>query len=77
MGVIVEFFRSIPVLILTPSGFQLSFAILGASSPFAAVVIGLVLYTDRCSARSCRSVSWTPARGDRGRLAIGMNKNHS
>ena len=43
-GVIVEFFRSIPVLILMLFAFQLWFAIVGTSSPFAAVVIGLVLY---------------------------------
>ena len=43
-GVIVEFFRAIPVIILMLFAFELWFFTFGSSSPFAAVVIGLVLY---------------------------------
>jgi len=37
-GVVVEFFRSIPVIILMLFAFQLWFAILGVSSPFAGLM---------------------------------------
>ena len=54
-GVIVEFFRSIPVLILMLFSFQIWFAIFGVSSPFAAAVIGLVLYNGSVLAEVVRA----------------------
>jgi glutamate transport system permease protein len=74
-GVIVEFFRSIPVLILMLFAFQLWFAILGTSSPFAAVVIGLVLYNGSVLAEVFRAgILAVPKGQTEAALAIGLTK---
>ncbi|MET0865768.1 MAG: amino acid ABC transporter permease [Nakamurella sp.] len=74
-GVIVEFFRSVPVIILMLFAFQLWFAILGVSSPFAAVVIGLVLYNGSVLAEVVRAGIGAVPRGQtEAALAIGLNK---
>ncbi|MGS0686993.1 amino acid ABC transporter permease [Nakamurella sp. GG22] len=74
-GVIVEFFRSIPVIILMLFAFQLWFAVLGVSSPFAAVVIGLVLYNGSVLAEVVRAGILAVPRGQtEAALAIGLNK---
>jgi len=75
VGVVVEFFRSIPVIILMLFAFQLWFAILGVSSPFAAVVIGLVLYNGSVLAEVVRAgIQAVPKGQTEAALAIGMNK---
>jgi glutamate transport system permease protein len=74
-GVIVEFFRSVPVIILMLFAFQLWFAVLGVSSPFAAVVIGLVLYNGSVLAEVVRAGIGAVPRGQtEAALAIGLNK---
>ncbi len=74
-GVVVEFFRSIPVLILMLFAFQLWFAVVGSSSPFAAVVIGLVLYNGSVLAEVVRAGILAVPRGQtEAALAIGLNK---
>ncbi len=74
-GVVVEFFRSIPVIILMLFAFQLWFAVLGVSSPFAAVVIGLVLYNGSVLAEVVRAGILAVPRGQtEAALAIGLNK---
>lgn len=75
VGIIVEFFRSIPVIILMLFAFQLWFAILGTSSPFAAVVIGLVLYNGSVLAEVFRAgILAVPKGQTEAALAIGLNK---
>jgi glutamate transport system permease protein len=54
-GIVVEFFRAVPVLILMVFAFQLSFLAIGVSSPLAAVVIGLVLYNGSVLAEVVRA----------------------
>lgn len=74
-AVIVEFFRSVPVIILMLFAFQLWFAVLGVSSPFAAVVIGLVLYNGSVLAEVVRAgISAVPKGQTEAALAIGLNK---
>jgi glutamate transport system permease protein len=74
-GVVVEFFRSVPVIILMLFAFQLWFAVLGVSSPFAAVVIGLVLYNGSVLAEVVRAGIGAVPRGQtEAGLAIGLNK---
>jgi glutamate transport system permease protein len=74
-GVVVEFFRSVPVIILMLFAFQLWFAVLGVSSPFAAVVIGLVLYNGSVLAEVVRAgISAVPKGQTEAALAIGLNK---
>ncbi|MET0967066.1 MAG: ABC transporter permease subunit, partial [Nakamurella sp.] len=71
----VEFFRSVPVIILMLFAFQLWFAVLGVSSPFAAVVIGLVLYNGSVLAEVVRAGIGAVPRGQtEAALAIGLNK---
>lgn len=75
-GVIVEFFRSIPVIILMLFAFQLWFALLGTSSPFAAVVIGLVLYNGSVLAEVFRAgILAVPKGQTEAALAIGLSKS--
>ena len=75
VGIIVEFFRSIPVIILMLFAFQLWFALLGTSSPFAAVVIGLVLYNGSVLAEVVRAgILAVPKGQTEAALAIGLNK---
>jgi glutamate transport system permease protein len=75
-GVIVEFFRSIPVIILMLFAFQLWFAVLGTSSPFAAVVIGLVLYNGSVLAEVFRAGILAVPRGQtEAAQAIGLSKS--
>lgn len=74
-GVVVEFFRSIPVIILMLFAFQLWFAILGTSSPFAAVVIGLVLYNGSVLAEVFRAgILAVPKGQTEAALALGLRK---
>jgi glutamate transport system permease protein len=75
-GVIVEFFRSIPVIILMLFAFELWFAVLGVSSPFAAVVIGLVLYNGSVLAEVVRAgILAVPKGQTEAALAIGLRKS--
>jgi glutamate transport system permease protein len=75
-GVIVEFFRSIPVLILMLFSFQIWFAIFGVSSPFAAVVIGLVLYNGSVLAEVVRAGILAVPRGQsEAAVALGLRKS--
>ena len=74
-GIVVEFFRSIPVLILMLFAFQLWFSIVGTSSPFAAVVIGLVLYNGSVLAEVFRAGILAVPRGQtEAAYAIGLRK---
>lgn len=74
-GVIVEFFRSIPVIILMLFAFQLWFAVLGTSSPFAAVVIGLVLYNGSVLAEVFRAgILAVPKGQTEAAVALGLRK---
>lgn len=74
-GVVVEFFRSIPVIILMLFAFQLWFAVLGTSSPFAAVVIGLVLYNGSVLAEVFRAgILAVPKGQSEAAYALGMRK---
>lgn len=74
-GIIVEFFRAIPVLILMVFVFQLWFNTLGSSSPFAAVVIALVLYNGSVLAEVVRAGILSVPRGQtEAGVAIGLNK---
>ncbi len=74
-GVIVEFFRAIPVIILMLFAFQLWFAVLGTSSPFAAVVIGLVLYNGSVLAEVFRAgILAVPKGQTEAAMAIGLRK---
>lgn len=75
VGVIVEFFRAIPVLILMLFAFELWFFTLGSSSPFAAVVIGLVLYNGSVLAEVVRAgILAVPKGQTEAGVAIGLNK---
>lgn len=75
-GIVVEFFRSIPVLILMVFAFQLWFAIFSWSSPFAAVVIALVLYNGSVLAEVVRAGILAVPRGQtEAASAIGLRKS--
>lgn len=75
-AVFVEFFRSVPVLILMLFAFQLWFTIFGTSSPFAGVVIGLVLYNASVLAEVFRAGIQSVPRGQsEAALAIGLRKS--
>ena len=75
-GVMVEFFRSIPVLILMLFAFHCWFAVPAACpSPFAAVVIGLVLYNGSVLAEVVRAGILAVPRGQtEAAQAIGLSK---
>jgi glutamate transport system permease protein len=74
-SVIVEFFRSIPVIILMVFAFQLWFSVVGSSSPLAAVVIGLVLYNGSVLAEVFRAgVRALPKGQTEAAMAIGLRK---
>lgn len=74
-GVVVEFFRAIPVLILMLFAFQLWFSVVGSSSPFAAVVIGLVLYNGSVLAEVFRAgILAVPMGQSEAAYAIGLRK---
>ncbi len=74
-AVIVEFFRAIPVLILMVFAFSLWFAWFSSSSPFAAVVIGLVLYNGSVLAEVFRAgIRSLPQGQTEASKAIGLRK---
>jgi len=74
-SVIVEFFRSVPVIILMVFAFQLWFSLVGTSSPLAAVVIGLVLYNGSVLAEVFRAgVRALPKGQTEAAVAIGLRK---
>jgi glutamate transport system permease protein len=76
VGVVVEFFRAIPVIILMLFAFEVWFAIVGTSSPFAAVVIGLVLYNGSVLAEVVRAgILAVPKGQTEAALAIGLRKS--
>ena len=75
VGVIVEFFRAIPVIILMLFAFEVWFFVLGSSSPFAAVVIGLVLYNGSVLAEVVRAgILAVPKGQTEAGFAIGLTK---
>ena len=75
VGVIVEFFRAIPVIILMLFAFELWFFTFDSSSPFAAVVIGLVLYNGSVLAEVVRAgILAVPKGQTEAGVAIGLNK---
>ena len=75
-GVIVEFFRAIPVLILMLFAFTLWFTLFSASSPLAGVVIGLVLYNASVLAEVVRAGILSIPRGQsEAAAAIGLRKS--
>ncbi len=77
-GIVVEFFRSIPVLILMVFAFNLWFAIFSWSSPFAAVVIALVLYNGSVLAEVVRAGILAVPRGQtEAASAIGLRKSQT
>ena len=77
-GVIVEFFRSIPVIILMLFAFELWFLTFGTSSPFAAVVIGLVLYNGSVLAEVFRAGILAVPRGQtEAAMAIGLRRSQT
>lgn len=74
-GVIVEFFRSIPVIILMLFAFELWFFTFDSSSPFAAVVIGLVLYNGSVLAEVFRAgILAVPKGQTEAAVALGLRK---
>lgn len=76
VGIVVEFFRAIPVLILMLFAFQLWFSVFGSSSPFAAVVIGLVLYNGSVLAEVFRAgILAVPKGQTEAAMAIGLRKS--
>jgi glutamate transport system permease protein len=75
-GVIVEFFRAIPVIILMLFAFELWFFTFGSSSPFAAVIIGLVLYNGSVLAEVFRAgILAVPKGQTEAAMAIGLRKS--
>lgn len=77
-GGIVELFRSIPVIILMLFAFQLWFSVFGVSSPFAAVVIGLVLYNGSVLAEVFRAGILAVPRGQtEAAKALGLSKTQT
>ncbi len=74
-GVFVEFFRSVPVLILMLFAFTLWFAVFSAASPLAGVVIGLVLYNGAVLAEVVRAGILSLPKGQtEAAKAIGLTK---
>jgi len=74
-SVIVEFFRSVPVIILMVFAYALWYQIIGISSPLAAVVIGLVLYNGTVLAEVFRAgVRALPRGQTEASMAIGLRK---
>jgi len=74
-GIIVEFFRSIPVIILMLFAFELWFFTFDTSSPFAAVVIGLVLYNGSVLAEVFRAgILAVPKGQTEAAMALGLRK---
>jgi len=77
-GIIVEFFRSIPVIILMLFAFQLWYFVVGTSSPFAAVVIGLVLYNGSVLAEVFRAgILAVPKGQTEAAMAIGLSRSQT
>lgn len=77
-GVVVEFFRAIPVLILMLFAFTLWFTLFSASSPLAGVVIGLVLYNGSVLAEVIRAGILSLPRGQsEAAAAIGLTKSQT
>ena len=75
VGVVVEFFRSVPVIILMVFAYQLWFFTFDYSSSLAAVVIGLVLYNGSVLAEVFRAgVRSLPKGQTEASLAIGLRK---
>ena len=75
-GVIVEFFRAIPVLILMLFAFTLWFTWFSSSSPLAGVVIGLVLYNGSVLAEVVRAgILSLPKGQSEAAVAIGLRKS--
>lgn len=75
-GVIVEFFRAVPVLILMVFASALWFTFFSSSSPFAAVVIGLVLYNGSVLAEIFRAgINSLPKGQTEASMAIGLSKS--
>lgn len=77
-GVIVEFFRAVPVLIMMIAGWMLLAEPLGKSSPMVAVIIALTLYNGSVIAELVRSGVFGLPKGQReAGLAIGMTRGQS
>jgi glutamate transport system permease protein len=77
-GVFVEFFRSVPVLILMLFAFTLWFTVFSAASPLAGVVIGLVLYNGAVLAEVVRAGILSLPRGQtEAAQAIGLTKTQT
>ncbi len=75
-GVIVEFFRAIPVLILMVFAFGFTVTALGVADPLYAVVIALVLYNGSVLAEVFRAgILSLPKGQSEASLAIGMTKS--
>lgn len=75
-GVIVEFFRAVPVMILMLFAFTLWFTVVGSSSPLAGVVIGLVLYNGSVLAEIFRAgIAALPKGQSEASMAIGLTKS--
>lgn len=74
-AVVVEFFRAIPVIILMLFAFEAWFLSFGTSSPFAGVVIGLVLYNGSVLAEVFRAgILAVPKGQTEAAEAIGLRK---
>ncbi len=74
-AVIVEFFRAIPVIILMLFAFEFWFLSFGTASPFAGVVIGLVLYNGSVLAEVFRAgILAVPKGQTEAAEAIGLRK---
>ncbi len=77
-GIIVEFFRAIPVLILMVFAFGFSVTVLGVNDPLLAVVIGLVLYNGSVLAEVFRAgVVALPKGQTEAAEAIGLGKTQT
>ena len=77
-GVIVEFFRAVPVMILMLFAFTLWFNLFSTSSPFAGVVIGLVLYNGSVLAEVFRAGILSLPKGQtEASQAIGLSKTQT
>ena len=77
-GVFVEFFRSVPVLILMLFAFTLWFTLFSAASPLAGVVIGLVLYNGAVLAEVVRAGILSLPKGQtEAAQAIGLTKTQT
>lgn len=75
-GVIVEFFRAIPVLILMVFAFGFTVSVLDIADPLLAVVIALVLYNGSVLAEVFRAgILSLPKGQSEASLAIGMTKS--